>query len=122
MTTPPAARAWRIRSRRRRWVGTPDRGETPEECALREVREESGLEVRLIRPLGTIEYSFALPGERVRKQVHFYLMEATGGDLSLHDHEYDEARWVSVEDARRLLSFDTYRDVLDRALAAAAAA
>ena len=107
------------------WVfpkGTPDRGETPEECALREVREESGLEVRLIRPLGTIEYSFTLPGERVRKQVHFYLMEATGGDLSLHDPEYDEARWVSVEDARRLLSFDTYRDVLDRALAAAAAA
>ena len=44
-------------------------------------------------------------------------MEAVGGDPSLHDHEYDLVRWVSVSDARRMLTFDTYRDVLDRALA-----
>jgi 8-oxo-dGTP pyrophosphatase MutT (NUDIX family) len=107
------------------WVlpkGTPDRGEPIEDCAVREVREETGLDVRIVRPLGEIEYWFALPRERVHKTVHFFLMEALGGDVSRHDHEYDEVRWVPVDEARRILSFDTYRAMLERALAAEAAA
>ena len=104
------------------WVfpkGTPDRGESIEETAEREVREETGLDVRILRPLGQTDYWFAAPGERVHKFVHFFLMEPTGGDLSAHDHEYDEVRWVPLAEARRMLSFDTYREVLDRAVAAA---
>lgn len=106
------------------WVfpkGTPDGEETLEQTALREVREETGLDVRAVSPLGQVEYWFAAGPERVRKAVHFYLMEPIGGDTSLHDHEYDEVRWVPVQEARRMLSFETYRDVLDRALAAIAA-
>ncbi len=105
----------------RTWVfpkGTPADGETTEETAVREVREETGLEVRIVRPLGTIEYWFAVPRERVHKVVHFFLMTAHGGDTSRHDHEYDDVRWVLVAEARRLLSFDTYRDMLERAVAA----
>lgn len=104
------------------WVfpkGTPDPGETTEETALREVREESGLDVRILRPLGSMDYWFAVAGERVHKIVHFYLMEAIGGDTSQHDAEYDEVRWVGADQARRMLSFDSYRTVLDRALEAA---
>ncbi len=104
------------------WVfpkGTPDHGETTEETALREVREETGLDVEILKPIGSTEYWFAVPGERVHKLVHFFLMRAVGGDVSRHDHEYDHVRWVPVPEARRLLSFDTYRDVLDRAVAAA---
>jgi ADP-ribose pyrophosphatase YjhB (NUDIX family) len=107
------------------WVlpkGTPDRDERIEETATREVREETGLEVRIVRALGTIEYWFALPRQRVHKTVHFFLMEALGGDMSRHDHEYAEVRWVPVAEARRLLSFDTYREMLDRALGDRAAA
>jgi len=106
----------------RTWVfpkGTPDPGETIEQTALREVREESGLDVEIVRSIGTIEYWFAVPGERVHKVVHFFLMRALGGDVSRHDHEYDDVRWVPVSDARRMLTYDTYRDMLDRAIAAA---
>ena len=106
----------------RTWVfpkGTPDGGETIEETALREVREESGLDVEIVRHLGMLEYWFAVPGERVHKIVHFFLMTANGGDVSRHDHEYDDVRWVPVADARRMLTYDTYRDMLDRAIDAA---
>src|SRR3982074_1545483 len=94
------------------WVfpkGTPNAGESLESTALREVREETGLDVQIVRPIGEMSYSFAAGGERVHKVVHFFLMEATGGDPSLHDPEYDEVRWVPVADARRMLTFDTYR-------------
>lgn len=102
------------------WVfpkGTPAAEESIEETALREVREETGLDVRILRPLGEMTYSFVAGGERIHKVVHFFLMEATGGDPSLHDAEYDEVRWVTAPEARRMLTFDTYREVLDRALA-----
>jgi 8-oxo-dGTP pyrophosphatase MutT (NUDIX family) len=114
-----------IAGREGMWVlpkGTPDRDERIEQTATREVREETGLDVRIVRPLGTIEYWFALPRQRVHKTVHFFLMEPLGGDVSRHDHEYEEVRWVPAEEARRLLTFDTYREMLDRALTSEAAA
>jgi 8-oxo-dGTP pyrophosphatase MutT (NUDIX family) len=104
------------------WVfpkGTPEPGESIEDTAVREVSEETGLDVSIIGPLGTTDYWFAVPGERVHKFVHFFLMRADGGDVSLHDQEYDEVRWVPAREARRMLSFDTYREILDRAVEAA---
>ena len=69
-------------------------------------------------PIGVIDYWFAVPKERVHKFVHFFLMRAKGGDVSLHDHEYDHVRWVAVAEARSLLTYDTYREILDRAIEA----
>jgi len=96
--------------------GTPDGDETIEQTALREVEEETGLQVRILAPVGPIEYWFVQKGTRIHKTVHYYLMETVGGDLSLHDHEFDEVRWVSVADAETLMSFATERDVVARAI------
>jgi 8-oxo-dGTP pyrophosphatase MutT (NUDIX family) len=96
--------------------GTPDGSESREETALREVAEETGLQVRIVAPVGAIDYYFSQNGTRIHKTVHFWLMEMTGGSLEAHDHEFDEVRWVPLEEARTLLTFPTERQILDQAL------
>jgi len=89
--------------------GTPDAGETVEETALREVGEETGLEVRIVDRLPSIEYSFVQAGTRIRKTVHYFLMEPIGGDLSRHDREFERVTWVSFAQAPSILTFETER-------------
>jgi ADP-ribose pyrophosphatase YjhB (NUDIX family) len=96
--------------------GTPIAGETLEETALREVQEETGLEVRITGPLDAIRYTFVQRGTRIHKTVHYFLMAPVGGGLELHDHEFEEVRWIAFDDAAAMLSFET-----ERALVALAA-
>jgi 8-oxo-dGTP pyrophosphatase MutT (NUDIX family) len=95
--------------------GTPDAGESIEETAVREVNEETGLEVRITGPLPSIEYSFVQQGTRIHKTVHYFLMEPTGGDLSRHEHEFERVRWVSFDEAPALLTFPTERALVAEA-------
>jgi 8-oxo-dGTP pyrophosphatase MutT (NUDIX family) len=92
--------------------GTPDLGETVEETALREVGEETGLLVRILERLSSIEYDFVQAGTRIHKTVHYFLMAPTGGDLSRHDHEFERVRWVPFDEAGGLLSFPTERELV----------
>jgi 8-oxo-dGTP pyrophosphatase MutT (NUDIX family) len=98
--------------------GTPDPGETVEQTAVREVAEETGLEVRITAPLDSIEYWFVQSGTRIHKTVHYFLMEPVGGDLSRHDHEFDQVRWIGFDEAPAFLTFETERALVARALAA----
>ena len=97
--------------------GTPDPGESTEQTALREVAEETGLEVHITGPLDSIEYTFVQSGTRIHKTVHYFMMEAIGGDLADHDHEFDQVRWIDFAEAPGILTFET-----ERALVAVAAA
>jgi 8-oxo-dGTP pyrophosphatase MutT (NUDIX family) len=97
--------------------GTPKRGETTEETAIREVAEETGLEVRITAPLTSISYAFVQSGTRIHKTVHYFLMEPTGGDLAGHDHEFEEVRWVRFDEADSLLTFETERALVAKAAA-----
>ncbi len=96
--------------------GTPDGDETPEQTALREVTEETGLRVRIVDSIGDIRYRFVRDGHRIDKTVHYYLMEVTGGDLADHDHEFDDVRWFAVGEADAVMRFPTERDIVARAL------
>ena len=96
--------------------GTPDGDETPEQTALREVTEETGLEVRIVDRIGDIHYRFVRDGRRIHKTVHYFLMEATGGDLADHDHEFAEVRWFELSEAEAMMRFATERDIVARAL------
>src|SRR5690606_27736741 len=96
--------------------GKPDPGESLEATALREVREETGLETRILLPLGEIAYWFTDEhGGRVNKTVTFFLMEATGGSFDLHDHEFDEVVWLHIAEAARRLTHQNQLRILERA-------
>ena len=101
--------------------GIVDPGESPQVTAIREVREEAGVETELIKLIETIEYWYRSVkyGKPVRfhKFVHFYLVEYKSGDVANHDHEVEEARWVSFDEALEMLDFKSERDVVEKARA-----
>jgi 8-oxo-dGTP pyrophosphatase MutT (NUDIX family) len=96
--------------------GTQEAGESIVATALREVREEAGLEVELLAELDTIDYWFVWPPEQTRyhKFVHYFLMRVVGGDLSLHDWEMEEARWFNMDAAHAAMAFANERKLLER--------
>jgi 8-oxo-dGTP pyrophosphatase MutT (NUDIX family) len=96
-------------------------GERPEETALREVAEETGVEGRLVGKLGDIRYVFTWRGERIFKVVSFYLLRYSGGRLGelppATAHEVDEVRWLPLEEGPRLLAYGGERQMAERAIA-----
>ena len=101
--------------------GTPDCGETREETAVREVVEETGLQVRVDGFIGTIGYWFSRhnDGGRCHKSVFFYFMTATGGDTSWHDHEFDEVRWFPVAEALKTMAYRNEARIVEKGLSMA---
>lgn len=97
--------------------GHPDGDESPADAALREVREETGVEAEVVEQLGEVKYWYQRDGQRVAKIVAFFLLRYVSGSLQDHDHEVEEARWMPLEDAARELSYAGERDMAARAAA-----
>jgi 8-oxo-dGTP pyrophosphatase MutT (NUDIX family) len=95
--------------------GTPQSGETIEQVAVREAQEETGLQVQLIAYIGSISYSFVRERVRYHKQVRHFLLQAVGGDIALHDHEYDRVEWFSVPEACLRLTYQNEVNILCQA-------
>jgi 8-oxo-dGTP pyrophosphatase MutT (NUDIX family) len=96
--------------------GHPEDGESAAEAALREVREEAGVQTRLIEQLGDVRYWYMRRGRRIAKVVSFFLLEYVSGDVEDHDVEVEDARWLALEDAARQLTYEGEREMVGRAL------
>lgn len=95
-------------------------GETPEEAAVREIEEETGIRGRVVGTLGIIDYWFSAEGRRVHKLVHHYLLEATGGQLTIEgdpDREAIDVAWVPLAELGTLLAFPNERKIAREASA-----
>jgi 8-oxo-dGTP pyrophosphatase MutT (NUDIX family) len=99
--------------------GLVDKGESTEDAAVREVREEAGIDTRVVDRIDKVEYWYFAKenGNRVRyhKYVYFYLLRYKSGDVAEHDDEVNEAQWVEIGEAVRRLAFATEKKIVERA-------
>jgi 8-oxo-dGTP pyrophosphatase MutT (NUDIX family) len=96
--------------------GHPDGGESPAEAALREVREEAGVEAELLDSLGEVRYWYQRGGRRIAKVVEFFMLRYVSGDVDDHDHEVECAHWMPATEAAETLSYAGERDMVREAL------
>jgi 8-oxo-dGTP pyrophosphatase MutT (NUDIX family) len=99
--------------------GRIDLDEAPETAAMREVREEAGLETEMLGLIDRVEYWYIATNRegrvRFHKFVHFYLLRYRSGDVRDHDQEVNEARWFGIDEAQEILAFATEKRMVARA-------
>ena len=96
--------------------GHPDGVESPLQAALREVREEAGVQAEVVDSLGEVRYWYQRNGRRIAKVVEFFLLRYVSGDVGDHDHEVEHARWVPASEALETLTYAGERDMVREAL------
>jgi len=94
--------------------GHIEEGETPEQAAIREVAEETGINSEISRELGVIDFWFMAGGKRIHKTVHHFLFKEVGGTLAPQESEVDEARWFPLEEIVSLLAYPDEKKLIAR--------
>jgi 8-oxo-dGTP pyrophosphatase MutT (NUDIX family) len=98
--------------------GHIEEGETPEEAALREVAEETGIQSEIEKSLGVIDFWFMAGGKRIHKTVHHYLFRESGGLLAAQESEVDEVAWFPLDEIIEKLAYPDEKKLIARTNAA----
>ena len=100
--------------------GHVEPGESEAEAAVREVREETGVEAEIIAPVDTVEYWYRWKGPEgsvlIHKRVTFFLMRYRSGDVRNHGWEVDDARWFPLEEALNKVTYKEEKELLRKAV------
>ena len=91
------------------------RKETKENTALREVKEETGVEAKILKPLSPVAYWFKLESDTIKKTVYYFLMEYTGGDITKHDHEMENVEFLPIDKVEERLTYKSDKKVWEEA-------
>ena len=99
------------------WVfpkGLIDEGEDKEATALREVKEEGGVEAKILQELPPVEYFYKFEDQTIKKKVTYFLMEYISGNIEDHDWEMEAAEWLPVEKVEERLTYKTDKQVFQK--------
>lgn len=100
------------------WVfpkGLIDEGEDEEVTAVREVREEGGVEAKIVKELPAVEYFYKFEGQTIKKKVTYFLMEYVSGNIEDHDWEMEAAEWLPIDQVAERLSYKTDKQIFQKA-------
>jgi 8-oxo-dGTP pyrophosphatase MutT (NUDIX family) len=100
------------------WVfpkGLIDEGEDKTKTALREVKEEGGVEAKIIQELPAVEYFYKFENQTIKKKVTYFLMEYISGNIEDHDWEMEDAQWLEVDQVEERLTYKTDKQVFQKA-------
>lgn len=96
-------------------VGDKNKKETKEDTAVREVKEETGVDGKIIRPLTPISYWYQMEGEKIKKTVYYFLMDFVGGDITKHDFEMENVAWLPPDQVENRLTYASEKQVWQEA-------
>ncbi|MBI2420966.1 MAG: NUDIX domain-containing protein [Candidatus Levybacteria bacterium] len=92
-------------------IGDKKEGEGKEETAFREVKEETGIEAKIEKELTPVSYWYIWEGEKIKKTVYYFLMEAIGGNIEEHDDEMEEVEWIKDSEVEKRLTYPSDKKV-----------
>ncbi len=95
--------------------GNIEKGEPKDKAALREVKEETGVDADIVEYLGEVDYWYSMGLTRIHKFVYYYLMKYKGGDIVPQKEEIDEAKFIPFEEVESLLTYPTDKEIFERA-------
>jgi len=96
-------------------IGDHVKKESKEETALREVKEETGINGKIVKEINPVTYWFVFEKEKIRKTVYYYLMEFVGGDIEEHDNEMEEVIWLPIDEVGEKLTYKSDKIVWQEA-------
>ncbi len=97
-------------------IGDHVENETKEATAIREVKEETGVEAEIQKTITPVTYWYVWEEEKRKKTVYYFIMKFTGGDITKHDHEMQAVEWVRENDVLEKLSYKSDKDAFVEAL------
>jgi len=96
-------------------IGDHKKGESKEETAIREVKEETGVVGEIIKPLTPVTYWYVFEKEKIKKTVYYFLMKYVSGDISKHDMEMENVEWIPLEEVEKRLTYKSDKQVWQEA-------